>query len=223
MRLTEELGLRDRPLSDEAQALASTIALPLPRTDTDEAPPPPRILLAQARKPPSNDFDLLPKEAPLSAAALARQRELERQLEKRRTMLRYHQIGGFLTVGTLAATVVLGQLDYLDKYGGGGDVGTYHAWHRWMAVTTSVIFAGTAALAVFAPSPIQKPARLDTATVHKVAMTIAAAGMATQIVLGIVTASKEGQSAQRDFAVAHQIIGYTTLAATLTGFTVLTF
>ena len=42
MRLAEELGLRDRPLSDEALALASTIALPLPRTDIDEAPPPPR-------------------------------------------------------------------------------------------------------------------------------------------------------------------------------------
>ena len=47
--------------------------------------------------------------------------------------------------------------------------------------------------------------------------------MATQIVLGIVTASKEGQASQRDFALAHQIVGYTTLAATLTGFTVLTF
>ena len=61
------------------------------------------------------------------------------------------------------------------------------------------------------------------ATIHKIAMTVAAAGMATQIVLGIVTASKEGQSSQRDFALAHQIVGYTTLAASLTGFSVLTF
>ena len=181
------------------------------------------VALASASKPPGNDFDLLPKEGPLSAAAIARQRELELQLQKRRTMLRYHQIGGFLTVGTLAATVVLGQLDYLDKYGGHGDVGTYHGWHHWMAAATATIFAGTAALAVFAPSPVARPTRIDTATVHKIAMTVAAVGMATQIVLGIVTASKEGQASQRDFALAHQIVGYTTLAATLTGFTVLTF
>jgi hypothetical protein len=196
-----------------------------------EAPRPP-LVLAQGQsqsaskptgKPPRDDFDLLPKEPPLSAAALARQRELERQLAKRRTMLQYHQIGGFLTVGSLAATVVLGQLNYLDKYGGGGDVGTYRAWHRWVAATATAIFAGTAALAVFAPVPIEKQARLDTAMVHKIAMTVAAAGMATQIVLGIVTASKEGQYAQRNFALAHQIVGYTTLAATLTGFTVLAF
>ena len=42
MRLTEKLGLRDRPLSEDAQALALTIALPLPRKEVDEAPPAPR-------------------------------------------------------------------------------------------------------------------------------------------------------------------------------------
>jgi hypothetical protein len=191
--------------------------------EATEAQPQRPILIAQRTKPPRDDFDLLPKEAPPSAAALARQRELERQLAKRRTMLTYHQIGGYLTVGSLAATVVLGQLDYSDKYGGGGDTGKYHTWHRWVAASSAAIFAGTAALAIFAPNPIEKPARLDTATVHKVAMTVAAAGMLTQIVLGVVTASKEGTSAQRDFALAHQIIGYTTFAATLTGFTVLMF
>src|SRR5258705_4927023 len=62
--------------------------------EATEAGPQRPILIAQRTKPPRDDFDLLPKEAPLSAAALARQRELERQLAKRRTMLTYHQIGG---------------------------------------------------------------------------------------------------------------------------------
>ena len=192
--------------------------------------PRPLLVLAERQsaqkppaKPPANDFELLPKEATPDAATLARQRELERQLAKRRSLLLYHQIGGFLMLGSLTTTAVLGQLDYLDKYGGGGDVGTYRVWHRWVAVATTAIFAGTASLAVFAPAPIEKPARLDTATLHKIAMTVAAAGMATQIVLGIVTASKEGQPAQRDFALAHQIVGYATLGAALTGFTVLLF
>jgi len=179
----------------------------------------PTLVLAQRRE----SVDLLPKPESPTAAAIARQRELERQLAKRRTLLLYHQIGGFLTVGSLTATAVLGQLDYHDKYGGGGDVGTYRAWHRWVAAGSSAIFAGTAALAILAPVPVEKPPAFDTATVHKIAMTVAAAGMVTQIVLGIVTASKEGQYSQRDFALAHQIIGYATLGATLTGFTVLTF
>jgi len=189
--------------------------------------PRPRLVLAQRQaesKPaPRKDIDLLPKPSAPSAEEVARQRELERQLAKRQKMLLYHQIGGFLTLGSLAATAVLGQLDYNDKYGGGGDVGTYHSWHRWTAVASTVIFAGAAALAVFAPAPAEKPAGFDTATVHKIAMTVAAAGMATQIVLGIVTASKEGQYSQRDFAMAHQIVGYAALAASVAGFTVLTF
>src|SRR5262249_43581593 len=120
-------------------------------------------------------------------------------------------------------TVVLGQLNYSDKYGGGGDTGKYYMWHRWVAISSATIFAGTAALAVFAPSPIAKQVRLDTATLHKISMSVASAGMIAPIVLGCVTASKEGQPVQRDFALAHQIIGYTTLAATATGFAVLTF
>ena len=195
------------------------------------APPatnaPPLKLAAAASPAPKtvkpDDIELLPKAPPPSPSALARQRELERQLAKRRTMLQLHQAGGFVMLGSLGATVVLGQLDYIDKYGGGGDKGTYHAWHRWAGFTTAALFAGTAALAVFAPVPIEKPARLDTVTLHKVAMTVAAAGMVTQIVLGVVTASKEGQPVQRDFALAHQIIGYTTLAATAAGVTVLAF
>src|SRR5216684_5228431 len=187
----------------------------------------PQLVLAQRQKEPTakppDDFDLLPKEAAPDAGALARQRELERKLAQRRTMLRLHQMAGFLTLASLTTTVVLGQLDYLDKYGGRGDVGTYHLWHRWVAIATTGIFAGTASLAVFAPVPIEKKTRLDTDTLHKIAMTVAAAGMAAQIVLGIFTAAKEGQRVQRDFALAHEIVGYATLVAAFTGFTVLLF
>src|SRR2546425_10437467 len=84
--------------------------------------PRPQFVLAQRQsgpkpegKPPRDDFDLLPKAATPSAATLARQRELQRQLAKRRTMLFYHQIGGFLTLGSLTATDMLGQLDHRHK------------------------------------------------------------------------------------------------------------
>lgn len=205
------------------------------------SPPPqdaprPQLLLAQRQKqhpprpppkagakPPPDDFDLLPKEAVPDPAALARQQELERKLTQRRAMLGYHQLGGLVTLAGLTGTVVLGQLNYLDKYGGHGDKGTYRLWHRWTAISTTAVFAGTASLALFAPVPLEKKPRLDTATLHKIAMAVASAGMVTQIVLGFVTASKEGQVVQRDFALAHQIVGYTTLAAALTGFTVLAF
>src|SRR5260370_31884045 len=124
------------------------------------------LVLAQGQKEPTAKprteyFDLLPKEAAPDAAALARQQKLERKLAQRRTMLQFHQLAGFLTLASLTTTVVLGQLDYLDKYGGRGDTGTFHVWHRWMGVAATGIFAGTASLAVFAPVPIEKKARFD--------------------------------------------------------------
>jgi hypothetical protein len=169
------------------------------------------------------DVDLLPKEAAPDAAALQRQEELERSLAKRRQMLQMHQLGGMLTLASLGATVIFGQLNYIDKYGGGGDTGQWYQWHKFSAYTATAVFAATGALAVLAPSPIEKPARLDTAMVHKIAMGIATAGMVTQIVLGFVTASKEGSVSQRDYALAHQIVGFTTFGATAVGFGVLTF
>jgi len=177
----------------------------------------------QAEPPGQGDVDLLPKPAAPDPQELARQQELESQLKTRRTMLQYHQIGGMLTLATLGATVVLGQLNYNDKYGGGGDTGRYYDWHKYLALTSAGIFAATGALAIFAPSPLPKPLRLDTAVLHKISMGIATAGMVTQIVLGFVTASKNGSVSQRDYALAHQIIGYTTFGATAVGFGVLTF
>ncbi|TMA29119.1 MAG: hypothetical protein E6J78_03755 [Deltaproteobacteria bacterium] len=178
---------------------------------------------APQEQPPSEDFELLPKEAAPDPAALQRQKELEAKLSLRRRMLQLHQLGGFLTLGSMSLAVIFGQLDYMDKYGGRGDTGNFHQWHRWTAYGSAAIFAATGALAVFAPSPLEKPLRLDTATLHKAAMATATAAMAAEVVLGIVTGSREGRLSQRDFALAHQIIGYTALVATFAGFTVLTF
>ena len=172
------------------------------------------LLLAQA------DVELLP---PVKEPDAQAQQDLNRKLEQRRKMLQLHQLGGFLTLASVGATVAVGQANYADKYGGGGDTGRFHDLHKWMGFGTAVIFAATGALAVFAPVPIEKRLQLDTATIHKASMAVATAGMVAQILLGIVTASKEGSTSQRDFALAHQIIGYTTFVATATGAVALTF
>ena len=174
-------------------------------------------------QPPANDFELLPPEKAPDPAEVTRGRELSRELSRRRSMLQLHQLGGFATVGAMVATAAVGQLNYNDKYGGGGYTGRYIVTHRWLGIGTTAIFTATGLLAVLAPSPLAKPLRLDTVTVHRVAMAVAAAGILAQIILGPITASKEGQPSQRDFAFAHLIVGYTTLAATATGFAVLVF
>ena len=120
---------------------------------------------------PEDDFELLPPEKPPDAAAVARQAELSRTLSTRRQILRLHQLGGFATLATMTATVIVGQLNYMDKYGGGGDTGKYRLTHQVLAYSTSGVFAATGLLALFAPSPFDKPLRFDTATLHKAGRT----------------------------------------------------
>jgi hypothetical protein len=175
------------------------------------------------------ETELLPPEKPPDAATLARQKEINDQIRRRRSMLQMHQAAGFATLTSLALAVTLGQLNYLDKYAGGGDSGRWIVPHRVASYSAAGIFAGTALLAVLAPNPTEKPLRLDTATLHKAAMGIATLGYASEIVLGILAARSEGAQTQaarlrqRDYALAHQIIGYTTFAAAAGGFLVLTF
>lgn len=175
------------------------------------------LLQPAAQAPP--DVDLLPPEAAPDPGAQAREQDLSR----RRTLLDVHQLGGMLTLASLGATVIFGELNYLDKYGGRGDTGRWYEWHRASAITASALFAGTAALALLAPAAPEKRTRLDTVTLHKVAMATASAGMVAQIALGIWTASKEGSTSQRGLAQAHQIVGFATFLAAAAGFGVLLF
>jgi hypothetical protein len=206
-----------------ALASAARAQQPAPQEPAPQAAPPAGQPEGRTPAPPDQDFDLLaPRKAP-DEATRARDVELMHQLSRRRTMLQLHQLGGYATMATLTAAVVLGQVNYLDKYGGGGDTGRWMTPHAIAAYTAAGVFTATGLLAILAPSPLDQPLRVDTATLHKIAMAVATAGMLAQVVLGPITGSKEGQLSQRDFVLAHQIIGYTTLVATYAGFLVLTF
>ena len=207
------------PALADAEAQAQGPAPQAPQ----QPPPPPTPPEGRSAQSPDQDFNLLPPEKAPDEATKQRDLELMHDLQRRRTMLQLHQIGGYATLATVTAAVVLGQINYLDKYAGGGDTGKWVTPHAIAAFTAAGVFTATGLLAVLAPSPLEKPVRLDTVTLHKIAMAVATAGFVAQVVLGPITASKEGQVSQRDFALAHQIIGYTTLAATYTGFLVLTF
>jgi hypothetical protein len=169
---------------------------------------------------PSLDFDDLLPAPPEAAAPDPR---LTRKVERRRTMLTLHQGLGFATWGTLAATTLVGQLDFNDRFRGGGDTGRYHGWHRGLAYGTSALFVSAGLLALLAPEPYAKRTRLDTATLHKVAMAVATTGMVAQVALGVAARGRAGTVRERDLANAHQVTGYATLGAMTVGVVVLFF
>jgi hypothetical protein len=199
-----------------------------PATAAPNAAPAPAPVIVKVQEKPAppaaaDDFDLLAPAPVLDAAQLAQAKALEEKLLLRRKLLGLHQVAGFVNLAGVTAAVVLGQLNYNDKYGGGGDTEKWIKPHAIAAYSSAAIFAATGLLALFAPSPIDQPTRLSTATVHKACMAVATAGMVAQVVLGIVAASKQGQISQRDYALAHQVIGYTTAVATAGGFVAITW
>jgi hypothetical protein len=163
---------------------------------------------------PEDDFDLFGdtarREAELADPGL------EKDIARRRSMLRTHQILGLTTLGLMAATAIVGQVNYANTYADGadGDDGL-RVPHMVLSYTTTAAFATTAAFSLFAPDPVQRESTgIDTVTLHQLAVIGATAGMLAQAGLGFSAArSADAGHPTRpgDLAAIHQVIGWTTL------------
>lgn len=189
----------------------------------------PAVPAASAPNPDAFDFDLgdKPKVSPAEEAEQKkRAEELDRKVKLRRKMLVAHQAIGFTTLGVMATTLVIGQLNYVARYGGfnnGQDYDRFQVPHLGLAISTSALFATLGILGVAAPNPYPKPIKLDSALVHKVTMALATAGMVTQMVMGPITTAFEGKLNQRDMALGHLVVGYATWGFMAAGIIAYTF
>jgi hypothetical protein len=175
-------------------------------------------LVAQASAAPGPmDFDLLGEAKPPADAPDAG------KMRWRRRMLTAHQAMGFGLVALQLGTTAVGQLGYSDRFASGPQTAKWDATHAAFAYSTLGVFAVNAAVALLAPSPVERTWKMDRVMVHRIAMFTAAAGMLAQGALGIVTARRDGYVNQERFATAHLVLGYATLAAVGTGVGVLVF
>ena len=139
--------------------------------------------------------------------------EIEGKSQTRRWMLKVHQTLGITTWALMVGTVVVGQLNYNQLWGGGGGSTKWQTPHRVLVLSTSILFTTTATFSIFAPKPYDKPLRLDTGLVHRIAAIGATLGMVSEAVLGWITThqANAGNPHSRTMARTHQIIGYSTL------------
>ncbi len=198
-----------------AAAAAPAVAAPAAAaTGTSEA----KVPEPTAAPKSALDFDLLP-----ASTTPQEDKALESQLHLRRSMLLVHQALGIATFLLITTSVVFGQLNYDDRFGGGSSTGNYEVWHSGFAAAGTITFISAGTLALLAPVPIAKRGDFDTITVHKWSMLVAAVGFAAEIPLGIYTVSQEGNANQASLALAHLIIGYITAAALGVGTAALLF
>ncbi|HEY3446819.1 MAG TPA: hypothetical protein VGK67_10670 [Myxococcales bacterium] len=169
---------------------------------------------------PNLDFDLLGKPAQPEAQPAVD----EEAVATRRAMLKVHQGLGIGLLVLQLSTVVLGQINYRDIYGGGDRSFRFKRPHQALAYTTFGLFVTNELIALLAPTPIKKQTQgVDRTLLHKIAMFTAMAGMVAEIVLGITSAELAGKNDQRDFAKAHLFIGYGTFVAMALGASAMIF
>jgi hypothetical protein len=135
------------------------------------------------------------------------------ELALRRTMLTAHQIGGFVTLGSMITAVYFGQLVLDGNYG-------YHRNHQYAVTATIISYSATGLLAVLSPPPLIRRSEMSTTTIHKTLAWVHFAGMVLTPILG---AAVKRQGTASDVAHFHQVSAYITTAALAASLIVITF
>lgn len=137
------------------------------------------------------------------------------ELKVRRTMLKLHQIGGFVTLAGFIAQGIIGSQLYNAR---GEDYVRLHSLHEGMATAINISYATTALLSLTAPPPAVGQRRgLSTIKLHKYLAIVHMAGMiATNILAGQIGDKPELKP-------YHRAAAYTTFGAFATAIIVLKF
>ena len=135
------------------------------------------------------------------------------ELALRRAMLTAHQIGGFVTLGSMITAVYFGQQLIDGNYG-------YRRNHQIFVTATIISYTGTGLLAVLSPPPMIRRNEMSTTTIHKTLAWVHFAGMVLTPILG---ASIGRRATTSQIAHFHQASAYITTAALAASLIVITF
>ena len=173
------------------------------------------IAPAQSDKPAGLDFQFFESDAAASPGtdSATKSANISELSKKRRHRLETHQFLGLTTWAFMAASCIIGQLNYNDLYGGGSGRGSYQMPHRLLVYSSTGLFTATGIYALLAPQPYKKPLKFDTGLIHRIAAIGATAGMVAEVVLGFITArtaDSGNPSGIKSMAKVHDAIGWTT-------------
>jgi hypothetical protein len=146
------------------------------------------------------------------------------ELGIRRTMLTMHQIGGFLTLASMLATVYYGQMS-LNSRNTGQLTDPYRDSHENFVAATIGLYGATGMLAILTPPPLIRRGEISTTTIHKTLAWIHVAGMILTPIIGqtILKHGPAGRYADMTQARFHQVSAYVTTAVFAASMIIVTF
>ena len=225
-------GMQERPISSQPRSLVF-------RTDLDNDDQAPFDSTEVDSFPPIVKPKLLPDDMSIMERGLWGENGILRgigiaspltpevrkhELAVRRTMLTMHQIGGFLTLGSMLTAVYFGQKSLSSPYTGQRN-DPYRSSHQTFVTTTIGLYAATGLLAILSPPPLIRRDETSTITIHKTLAWIHVAGMIVTPILGkqIFKRGPVGRYADVNQARYHQISAYITTAVFAASLIVVTF
>lgn len=178
----------------------------------------PKPYLLGEEPPLADDPYLLPVTTP-------EQKEESERLERRGTMLRWHQGLGLTTLGLLTAQVIVGYslLSHAEEGAFGESFDRLRTAHLILGVSSFVTYLSAASLALLAPG-IDRTGAFDTLTIHKSLAFVHGTGMILTPTFGFYLSKNRDRLGERYLPLArtHQIAGITTWAALFGAFLVIT-
>ncbi len=179
----------------------------------------------------TTSFDLLPNKLSLVEKTLWGKRGLfrvaglapltlesrEKELRLRRAMLSFHQLGGFITLGLMTATVYYGQQVFDGKY-------ELINKHRNFVKATVVSYYLTASFTLFSSPPLVRHEReTSSISIHKALAWIHFAGMISTPIWGLSIKKTADPDKFSKLKKLHQISGYITFTSLAGAMIVVTF
>lgn len=156
------------------------------------------------------------------SSLLAEKKTAEEIREESRTKVsNIHQIFGFSTLGLLAATMVVGQINAVDFLSGRLSSQPMIWSHRILSIATTATYITTLVLALFLRSLAEKDddddsdGGFDSFKWHKALAWVHGIGMALLVLGGMINAHfiPSNTVGKTIFTVSHLAVGYTTLVA----------
>jgi hypothetical protein len=146
------------------------------------------------------------------------------ELSARRTMLTMHQIGGFVTLGLLGATLYYGQKT-LNESNDPALTRTNQNKHNQFVTYAITSYGLTGLLAVISPPPLIRRDETSTTTIHKTLAWLHFAGMVLTPIVGGMVRKRSGRLSYIDLPNAHfhQIAAYATTGVFAASMIVITF
>ncbi len=142
-------------------------------------------------------------------------------------MLTAHQVGGFITMGLLIPTLIIGQENINMWNDAAAGIRPFDRAlsdrHRTIAALTFASYMATASMSILSPPPLIRRDEFGTTSLHKTLAWVHFTGMIATPILASLASNSRSLNTGNQWRTAHEVTAYVTAAAFTASLIIITF